>query len=161
MEAKQDKPNMNVFSYAYIKRARFRFMITLPTILMMVIPAFILDIMATLYQYINFKAYEIPLVNRKKYIIIDRHALQYLNFMEKFYCIYYGYFNGVMQYVSEIAVRTEEFWCPIKHAQKVGFEHKRYSNYLEYGDSTDYHAKWKQIRLKMRRELSEEQNLPD
>ncbi|MFT7860821.1 MAG: hypothetical protein ABXS93_07775 [Sulfurimonas sp.] len=149
------KPNIGVFSYKFFARARFGFLITIPTIVIMVIPAFILDMMATLYQIINFKAYEIPLVERKKYIVIDRHALSYLNFMEKFFCVYCGYFNGIMQYVSEIAARTEEFWCPIKHAKKLGFEHERYDNYLEFGDSEEYHAKRKNIRLTMRAELKE------
>ena len=155
MQTDSKKPNIKVFSYRYFSRARWSYLITIPTIIMMVIPAFILDITATLYQTINFKAYEIPLLQRKKFIFLDRHALKYLNFMEKFFCVYCGYFNGVMQYVSEIAARTEEFWCPIKHSQKIGFEHKRYTNYLAYGDGLDYHEKRKQIRLKMRKELQE------
>ncbi len=149
----QQKPDINIFSYKFLSRIRFGFFITIPSILIMVVPAFILDIAASIYQTLNFRAYEIPLVERKKYIFIDRHSLMYLNFMEKFFCVYCGYFNGVMQYVSEIAARTEEFWCPIKHSKKVGFKHKRYENYLEYGDSADYHAKRKEIRLKMRREI--------
>lgn len=155
MNKAEPKPDITVFSYKFLSRIRLGFFITIPSILIMVVPAFILDVAATIYQAINFRAYEIPLVERKKYIFIDRHALSYLNFMEKFFCVYCGYFNGVMQYVSEVAARTEEFWCPIKHSKKVGFKHKRYENYLEYGDSTDYHAKRKEIRLKMRREVGQ------
>ncbi|MBU0689726.1 MAG: hypothetical protein KJ850_01015 [Gammaproteobacteria bacterium] len=147
------KPEIEVFSFKFLSRIRFGFLITIPSIVIMVIPAFILDMTASLYQAVNFRAYEIPLVGRKKYIFLDRYALRHLNFMEKFFCVYCGYFNGVMQYVSEIAARTEEFWCPIKHSKRVGFEHKRYMNYLEYDDSTEYHAKRKNIRLTMRREL--------
>jgi hypothetical protein len=156
MKADQQEPNIRFFSYRYFSRARWGYLVTIPTIVMMVIPAFILDITATLYQKINFTAYEIPMVRRKEYIFIDRHALEYLNFMERFFCVYCGYFNGVMQYVSEIAARTEEFWCPIKHSKKAGFEHKRYANYLENGDAAEYHAKRKKIRLQMRKELQKD-----
>ena len=145
--------SVDVFSYKFLSRARLSFLITLPSILIMVIPAFLLDIAGSVYQAMNLKAYEIPMVDRKKYIFLDRYALKHLNFMEKFFCVYCGYFNGVMQYVSEIAARTEEFWCPIKYSRKVGFKHKRYANYLEQEDTAEYHAKRKKIRLTMRHEL--------
>lgn len=132
---------------------RFSFLLTLPSIIIMIAPAFLLDIVGSLYQAINFRAYEIPMVDRKKFIFLDRYSLKHLNFMEKLWCVYCGYFNGVMQYVSEIAARTEEFWCPIKHSRKAGFEHKRYVNYMKHEDTTEYHAKLKTIRLAMRQEL--------
>jgi len=145
--------SVNVFSYKYLSRTRFSFLITLPSILIMVAPAILLDIAGSFYQAVNLRAYEIPMVDRKRYIFLDRYALKNLNFMEKFFCVYCGYFNGVMQYVSEIAARTEEFWCPIKYSKKVGFKHRRYANYLEHEDTTEYHAKRKKIRLTMRHEL--------
>lgn len=153
MSENQVKPEINVFSYRFLSRVRVGYLITLPSILLMVVPAFILDVAASFYQAVNLRAYKIPLVDRKTFIFVDRHALRQLNFMEKFFCVYCGYFNGVMQYVSEIAVRTEEFWCPIKHSKRVGSEHRRYANYLEQGDLNDYHAKRKMIRLTMRDEL--------
>ena len=153
MKKNMQKTSVNVFSYEFLSRARLSFLITLPSILIMVVPAFLLDIAGSIYQAANLRAYEIPMVDRKKYIFLDRYALKHLNFMEKFFCIYCGYFNGVMQYVSEIAARTEEFWCPIKYSKKVGFKHKRYANYLEHDDIAGYHAKRKKIRLTMRREL--------
>lgn len=153
VKEESQKLSVNVFSYRYVARARLGFLLVTPSILIMVIPAFLLDIAGSIYQQINFRAYEIPLVDRKRYIFLDRYALKHLNFMEKFFCVYCGYFNGVMQYVSEIAVRTEEFWCPIKHSRKVAVKHKRYGNYLEHEDTTDFYAKRKAIRLKMRSEL--------
>ncbi len=146
-------PDINVFSYEFLTRAKLSYFITIPFILMMVLPTILLDIFATLYQVVNFPAYKIPKVKRSKYVVIDRHHLSYLNFMEKFFCLYCGYVNGVIHYVAEIGSRTEEFWCPIKHNKKIGFEHPRYDNYLEYGDSASYHAKRKEIRLKMKKEL--------
>lgn len=157
MEENHHNQGMPVFSYRWLARGRLSFWVTLPFILLMVIPAVFLDIAATVYQYINFTAYEIPKVSRKKFIFIDRHSLKYLNFMEKFFCIYCGYFNGVMQYVSEIGARTEEFWCPIKHSKNVGFKHRRYENYLEYGDGESYHNKRRSIRINMRKELENDE----
>jgi hypothetical protein len=127
----------------------------MPSILMMIIPAVIADIFATVYQVINFTAYDIPKVKRSKYIIIDRHHLSHLNLMEKIFCVFCGYVNGVIQYCAEIGSRTEEFWCPIKHNKKAGSEHKRYNNYLEYNDSEAYHEKRKKIRLQMKKDLKD------
>jgi len=157
MDREKRNGSIPVFSYRWLSRGRLSFWVTIPFILLMVIPAFLLDIAATLYQQINFTAYEIPKVSRKKFIFFDRHSLKYLNFMEKFFCVYCGYFNGVMQYVSEIGARTEEFWCPIKHSKKVGVKHRRYDNYLEYGDGEGYHKKRRSIRLNMRSELENDE----
>lgn len=154
-EEKQ-KPNISVFSYKYFARARLSFLISIPSIMVMVVPAVFADISATIFQAINFTAYKIPKVKRSKYIVIDRHHLSYLNFMEKIFCIFCGYVNGVIQYVSEIGARTEEFWCPIKHNKKLEYEHSRYENYLEYGDSTEYHAKRRNIRINLQKELKED-----
>ncbi len=151
----EKKPDINVFSYKFLTRAKLSYLITMPFILMMVIPTVLLDICVTVYQAVNFTAYNIPKVKRSDYVVIDRHSLHYLNFMEKFFCLYCGYVNGVMQYASEIGVRTEEFWCPIKHKKKIGYKHSRYKNYLEYGDSTAYHAKRKSIRLQMKKDLKD------
>jgi len=146
------KPDVKVFSLAYLQRAKLSFALTMPVILIMILPAILLDISATIYQYINFTAYKIPKVKRSEYIVIDRHHLKYLNFLEKFFCLYCGYFNGVIAYVREVGAKTEEFWCPIKHAQRGKFEHHRYHKYLEYGDSEDYYEKRKEIRNKLKKE---------
>ena len=110
---------------------------------------------ASVYQMINFPVYKIPKVKRSKYIIIDRHHLRHLNFMEKIFCVFCGYVNGVIQYCAEIGSRTEEFWCPIKHSKRTGYEHKRYDKYLDYDDSKEYHQKRKNIRLQMRKDLND------
>ncbi|MHB8809084.1 MAG: hypothetical protein ACYC9M_03595 [Desulfobulbaceae bacterium] len=49
--------------------------------------------------------------------------------------MYCSYFNGLIAYVQEIAARTEQYWCPIKHARKTGIRHSRYQHFLEYGDA--------------------------
>ena len=155
MSKDNKKPNVKFFSFKFFSRLRISYILTMPFIAMMIIPIIIADIFVTIYQAINFPVYKIPKVKRSDYIIIDRHLLSHLNFLEKIFCVFCGYGNGVIQYCAEVSSRTEEFWCPIKHNKKVGFEHKRYKNYLEYEDSLEYHQKRKDIRLKMTKELEE------
>jgi hypothetical protein len=52
-----------------------------------------------------------------------------------------------MAYVSEIVARTEEYFCPIKHARKVLGSHARYARFLGYGEATDYAAKLEKFRV--------------
>ncbi len=86
----------------YIRRSRLGHLLTAPVIYSVFIPIVLLDISATLYQQVCFRVYGIPLVVRGKYVIIDRHHLAYLNFIEKFNCVYCGYCNGLIEYVREI-----------------------------------------------------------
>ena len=51
-----------------------------------------------------------------------------------------------MQYASAIAGRTEFYFCPIKHAKKVAYDHDYYHDYLAYGDEEDYQKKLKELR---------------
>jgi hypothetical protein len=59
-------------------------------------------------------------------VVIDRHRLGYLNPVQKLNCVFCGYGNGVIAYAREITARTEQYWCPIKHALKVKGSHDRY-----------------------------------
>ena len=81
------------------------------------------------------------------YIVFDRRHLGYLNFIEKFHCTYCEYGNGLMSYMAEILARTEEYFCPIKHAHKILGTHARYNRFLEYGDAADYEAKLEEYRV--------------
>lgn len=87
-----------------------------------------------LYQAICFPIYGIPKVGRGDYIISDRYALPYLNIIEKVNCQYCAYMNGLIAYTQEIAGRSEQYWCPIKHARKMATLHERYVRFLEFGD---------------------------
>ncbi len=40
-----------------------------------------------------------------------------------------------MAFGREIAARTEQYWCPIKHARRIKEAHKRYPRFFEYGDA--------------------------
>ena len=122
----------------YLSRARFGNTIVAPIIYGMAIPLALFDLSVTFYQQICFRVYRIPLVKRKDYFYIDRHHLGYLNALEKFNCIYCGYGNGLAAYAKEIIARTEQYWCPIKHATHVKDPHARYHHFFEYGDAEGY-----------------------
>jgi len=120
--------------------------ITSPFIYLCFLPTIVMDAIVTLYQRVCFPLYGIPIVERKDYVIIDRHKLKYLNLAKKFNCVYCGYFSGVISYAQEIAGRTEQYWCPIKHGKKLKNSHNRYSNFMEYGDAKGYQDNFVKIR---------------
>ncbi len=122
----------------YIKNASVKHIISAPVIWAVLFPALFLDGIVTLYQAICFPIYGIPKVNRSTYIVFDRQYLSYLNIIEKINCAYCSYFNGMIAYVQEIAARTEQFWCPIKHARRISTLHSRYQHFLDYGDAESF-----------------------
>lgn len=132
--------------HSYLFNASFLHIVTAPVIWFCLVPAFFLDLVATVYQAICFPVYKIPKVRRSDYVVIDRHSLQYLNAIEKLNCVYCGYFNGLMAYVQEMAARTEQFWCPIKHARKINSIHSRYKKFADYGDCTEFRKNVEKIR---------------
>jgi len=132
--------------FTYLKNAPILYVLTAPIIYGLIFPAIILDISVSLYQAINFRVYKIALVKRSDYIVFDRGYLAYLNIIEKINCIYCSYFNGLMAYVSEVAARTEQFWCPIKHARRIAYRHSRYGNFLPYGDAKAFREELKKLR---------------
>ncbi|HKI82504.1 MAG TPA: hypothetical protein VKA04_12720 [Pseudodesulfovibrio sp.] len=112
--------------------------LTIPIIWGALIPCVILDIAVTVYQFICFPIYGIPFARRRDYVVIDRQHLGYLNWLEKMNCMYCGYFNGVLAYVREVAARTEQYWCPVRHARPVKSVHGHYRGFFEYGDAKGY-----------------------
>ena len=122
----------------YIFSGSILFLITAPIIYAMIIPTLLLDLFVEVYHNICFPIYGIKKVKRKEYIVIDRHKLSYLNIIEKVHCVYCGYFNGLIAYVGEIASRTEQYWCPIRHAIKHKGNHERFKNFIDYGDAETY-----------------------
>ena len=122
-------------------------LVTGPVIYSMIVPLAILDLFVSFYQVVCFPIYGVAKVSRTNYIVYDRQHLEYLNFIEKFHCTYCAYANGLIAYVSEIVARTEEYFCPIKHARKILGTHAHYSRFLEYGDAADYEARLEQFRI--------------
>ena len=113
-------------------------LMTGPIIYSMIVPMLILDVCISFYQLTCFPIYEIKLVKRRDYISFDRHHLHYLNWIEKFHCTYCAYGAGLLAYITEIVARTEQYFCPIKHARKVMGTHSRYIKFLDYGDAKNY-----------------------
>jgi hypothetical protein len=127
-------------------------LITGPIIYSMIIPLLITDFFVTFFQLTCFPIYGIKKVRRSDYIVYDRQQLNYLNFIEKFHCTYCAYGNGMIAYVSEVIARTEQYFCPIKHARKILGTHSRYARFLEYGDAEDYEKKLEEYRQALGKE---------
>ena len=121
-------------------------LITGPIIYSMIFPLLLLDLCVSFYQWSCFPIYGITKVRRSDYIVYDRAQLGYLNFIEKFHCVYCEYANGLMGYMREILARTEAYFCPIKHAKKILGTHGHYNRFLEYGDAADYESRLEEFR---------------
>lgn len=125
---------------------RFRLFISIPFIYSMIVPAILLHVFLEVYHQICFRLYKIPRVRPSEYFIFDRHHLSYLNWFEKFNCMYCSYFNNLVSYTREIAGRTERYWCPIKHAQRRKDPHNEYENFFDYLDGKNYREKHVELR---------------
>ena len=143
--------------FSFIRQSQPRNVITAPVIYSIIVPLVILDIWITLYQAICFPLYRVSKVCRSRYIIIDRHNLSYLNSIEKLNCIYCGYAGGVFAYAREIAARTEQYWCPIKHARKILDPHRRYAHFADFGQGDEY----QEARKRLRKEIQGEKDQPE
>ena len=128
-------------------------LLTAPIIYGMVLPMLLLDACISLYQAISFPVYKISKVKRGDYMIFDRHHLSYLNIVEKSHCIYCTYANGLLAYATEIIARTEQYFCPIKHARKMMGRHARYASFAAYGDAEDYQTKLEKFRADLAQEM--------
>lgn len=128
-------------------------LITGPIIYSMIIPLMIADAFITFYQWTCFPVYGIKKVRRSDYIIFDRHYLNYLNFIEKFHCTYCAYGSGMIAYISEIVARTEQYFCPIKHARKILGAHTRYARFLDFGEAENYEVQLEKYRVALNKEI--------
>jgi hypothetical protein len=52
-----------------------------------------------------------------------------------------------MGYMAEILARTEQYFCPIKHARKILGTHSRYQRFLAYGEPDAYEEKLEEYRV--------------
>lgn len=124
----------------YILRAHPLVVLTAPVIYSLVFPLLLLDLSVSVYQAVCFPVYRIAKVRRSDYFVFDRYHLGYLNALEKLNCAYCSYANGLIAYVREIAGRTEQYWCPIKHARRVIGAHAHYAEFKDYGDAAAFRA---------------------
>jgi hypothetical protein len=131
---------------AYLSDALPLVLLTAPLIYFCAIPFLLLDLFVAVYQAVCFPVNGIPKVRRADYLVFDRARLPYLNAIEKLGCVYCSYANGLLAYVAEIAARTEQHFCPIKHDQDLLRPHSRYHRFLDYADAGAYREKLDHIR---------------
>jgi hypothetical protein len=122
----------------FLRESSIPNLLTAPLIFSLVIPIAALDAWISIYQAICFRIYGIARVRRSQYVVIDRQHLAYLNAIERLNCMYCGYANGVFAYVREVAGRTEQYWCPIRHAKRVRAPDGHYRHFVDFGDAEGY-----------------------
>ena len=120
--------------------------LTAPVIYGMIVPLVLFDLCISFYQLSCFPIYRISRVKRGDYIVFDHQHLAYLNIIEKVDCLYCSYAVGMIAYSQEIIARTEQYFCPIKHARKVLNANARYRHFLAYGEEENYHDKLEEFR---------------
>ena len=135
---------------AFIRESSPVNLLTAPIIYSLIAPIALLDLWITLYQALCFPLYGIARVRRSTYIVIDRHHLAYLNAIEKANCMFCGYANGVFAYTREIAGRTEQYWCPIRHAKRVRGPHPHYGEFVAFGDADGYRKRLPLLRAELK-----------
>jgi hypothetical protein len=136
----------------YVLEARPSVILTAPIIYSTAVPFALLDAMVSLYQWACFGVYGIARVRRSDHLVFDRAHLSYLNGLERFNCWFCSYGNGVISYAREIAARTEQYWCPIKHSRRILGAHERYHAFADYGDAAAYAS----VLANLRKQLQEE-----
>jgi hypothetical protein len=134
---------------AYLLTANLLSVLTAPVIYALFFPMLLLDLSVTIYQHICFRAYGIPRVKRGDYFVYDRAHLAYLNLIEKINCAYCSYGNGLMAYGREVVARTEQYWCPIKHARKIMAAHPYYTGFVDFGDAQSYKDELEKLRTQL------------
>ena len=134
---------------AYLWGANPLSLLTAPVVYSLLLPFLLLDAWTTAYQWVCFPIYGIARVRRAPFLAVDRHKLQYLNAIEKANCTFCTYANGVTAYVREVAARTEQYWCPIKHEHDVPAPHARYHHFFDYGDGEGYHRDLARLRRRL------------
>jgi len=130
----------------YLLEARLSHVLSAPFIYAVFFFLVLLDLAVSLYQAVCFPIYRISKVRRGDYFSYDREQLGYLNLLEKFNCLYCSYGNGLIAYVREIVARTEQYWCPIKHARRVRGVHDHYAQFLDFGDAAAYRDELEKLR---------------
>jgi hypothetical protein len=134
---------------AYLFTANWLSVLTAPVIYALFFPMLLLDLSITVYQHICFRAYGLARVKRSDYFVYDRTHLAYLNLIEKINCAYCSYGNGVMAYGREVVARTEQYWCPIKHARKIMAAHPYYTGFVDFGNAQSYKDEQENLRTEL------------
>ncbi len=130
----------------FLRHSPLATLIVAPAVYGLILPLVLLDLSVYVFQLVCFTAWGMERVRRSDHVIVDRHRLAYLNGIEKLNCAYCGYANGVIAYAREAASRSEQYWCPIKHALRVRTPHQRYRRFVNYGDAEGFRARLDALR---------------
>lgn len=145
-----ERVRINVFRWLLMVRPQN--CLTMPIIYGASIPLAFFDLTVSVYQAVCFPVYGIVRVPRDDYIVFDHQHLAYLNFFEKAHCLYCSYAVGMLAYTTEIIARTEQYFCPIKHARRVRGAHSRYAAFLDYGDGEEFQKRLEGFRVSLHEE---------
>jgi hypothetical protein len=140
----QRRLKVNLFRYALFPKPQH--VLTAPFIYALLPLMLLLDVFASLYHVVCFPLLGIPKVRRSDYLIFDRGHLAYLNLLELVNCAYCSYGTGLLAYITEIVARTEQYWCPIKHARRILAAHSHYGHFTEFGDAESFRRDLDKIR---------------
>lgn len=124
-------------------------LLSVPIIYSLIVPFVLLDLWTTLYQWLCFPLFNIERVSHRDYVVFDRYRLPYLAWADRLHCAYCSYANGVLGYTREVAARTEQYWCPIKHSRALPDPHDHYQLFLDYGDAAGYQREWPGLRARL------------
>lgn len=137
---------------AYLWHAQWRHMLSVPFIYLVAVPLGLLDLSISLYQLVCFPLYRIARVRRRDFFVYDRGRLAYLNVLEKFHCQYCAYATGLLAYAREVVGRTEQYWCPIKHAGHADATppvHAHVCRFVAFGDADAYRRQLEPLRKEL------------
>ena len=148
-EIRQRHREMRVGFWEFISRTRPNILVVAPVTYSLIVPLILLDAFVSIYQAVCFPLLGVEKVRRSEHMAFDRHHLGYLNALQKLNCLYCSYANGLISFVREIAGRTEQFWCPIKHARRVAGVHERYAKFLDFGDGESYQTEVENLRKRL------------
>ena len=123
--------------------------LALPVIYSLLLPFVLLDLWLQVYQAVCFRLLSLRRVRRRDYAVIDRLVLPYLNPIQKANCAYCGYVNGLIAFAREIAGRTEQDRCPIKHKGRSRVQHRRQRRFAPYGDAAGFARLLPQLRQEL------------
>lgn len=135
--------------WRYLRQSRWPVLLSAPLVYSGWMAFALLDVFVSLYQSVCFPIYGIGKVGRAEFMVFDRSELPYLNVVEKFNCFYCSYGNGVVAYAREVSARTEQYWCPIKHARRLRDAHPRYPQFFEHGDAEAFRLGMERLRQQL------------
>ncbi|MCW3783740.1 hypothetical protein [Defluviimonas salinarum] len=135
----------------FLRAARPAVILSAPVVYSLILPFVLIDLWVSLYQAICFPVYGIQKVRRADHMAFDHRHLAYLNGLQKLNCLYCSYCNGLVSYIREVAARTEQYWCPIKHARRLDGPHEHYPVFVDYGDAEAFGSQSARLRKALRK----------